>query len=328
VYLGPQRLSMSSVLLPVAVALGLWPLSAWSHGFAGKRFFPTTFKVDDPFVSDELSLLYNRSQEPADADLSGDYVTEISGELAKRITPQFGLFVGGSHLHRDPREDKSTSGFGNLEVGAKYQFLTSDRHEAIMSAGLAAEVGGTGSSSAGVESFSVLSPTFYFGKGFGDLPDSWAGLRPLAVTGVLSVDFPTEAETVTIRTDTASGETEREAERNPTTFSWGFSFQYSLPYLQSFVRDVGLEPPFSRMIPLVEVDLSTCLDRGCGGETTGTVNPGVVWFGKYMELGVAAQVPIDRRSGGDVGVLVLVHVFLDDVFPHSLGRPLFGDLRR
>ena len=59
------------------------------------------------------------------------------------------------------------------------------------------------------------------------------------------------------------------------------------------------------------------------GHTTATVNPGVVWCGKYMELGLAAQIPLNDRTGHNVGVFGLVHVFLDDLFPNSIGRPLF-----
>ncbi len=35
------------------------PLTSYAHGVAGQRFFPTTFAVDDPFISDEFSVLYN-----------------------------------------------------------------------------------------------------------------------------------------------------------------------------------------------------------------------------------------------------------------------------
>ena len=53
------------------------------------------------------------------------------------------------------------------------------------------------------------------------------------------------------------------------------------------------------------------------------VNPGLIWFGKFLQLGVEATIPINERSGKHVGVLGLVHVFIDDLFPHSLGRPIF-----
>ncbi len=42
----------------------LLPVSSWAHGFAGKRFFPTTFQVDDPFISDEFSVLIGHIKDP------------------------------------------------------------------------------------------------------------------------------------------------------------------------------------------------------------------------------------------------------------------------
>ncbi|HEX2238111.1 MAG TPA: hypothetical protein VHJ19_07125, partial [Gammaproteobacteria bacterium] len=48
----------------------LWLLIAsapvLAHGFAGKRFFPTTFAVEDPFVSDEFSMLGSHIREPGE----------------------------------------------------------------------------------------------------------------------------------------------------------------------------------------------------------------------------------------------------------------------
>ncbi|HVS27218.1 MAG TPA: hypothetical protein VHE58_07980 [Burkholderiales bacterium] len=128
---------------------------AWAHGFAGKRFFPTTLAVDDPFISDELTFLTNHIREP-------DQVTnEFSIAYSKRITPNFGFELGETYQHLKPNEGGSKNGFANLEVGAKYQFFTSEVHEAILSVGLDAELGRTGSRSVGAESFSTLSrPSF------------------------------------------------------------------------------------------------------------------------------------------------------------------------
>jgi hypothetical protein len=94
-------------------------------------------------------------------------------------------------------------------------------------------------------------------------------------------------------------------------------------YLQSFVKDIGLGAPFNRMIIVTEFPMQTNLGRDNKGQTTGTVNPGVVWAGKYIELGLAAQIPINSRSGKSVGVLGLVHLFIDDLFPKSIGGPIF-----
>jgi hypothetical protein len=314
--------SWSAVVLFVLI-LCVLPTWAWAHGFAGQRFFPTTLAIDDPFVSDELSFLFRHIKEPGQGEEPATVSTEIAAEYTKRLTPRLGLSLGGTFRHLAPDEGDTDNGFGNLEVGAKYQLVTSASAEALLSVGLSAEVGGTGSRSVGAESFSTLSPGLFFGKGFGDLPATVPFLRPFALTGVLAGNIPTSRETVTTRFDPDSGTFMQDIERHPVTLSWGVTLQYNLQYLQAFVKDIGLGAPFNRMIPLVELALETCLNRGCGGQTTGTVNPGVIWFGKYLQLGVEAIIPINERTGKNVGVLGLVHFFIDDLFPHSLGRPLF-----
>ncbi len=310
-------------LVVCVVLLLASPAMVSAHGFAGQRFFPTTLAIDDPFVSDELSFRIRHIKEPGAGEESATVSTEVAAEYSKRLTPRLGLSLGGTFRHLDPDEGPTENGFGNLEVGAKYQVFTSARSEALLSLGLTAEVGGTGRRAVGAEPFSTLSPGLFFGKGFGDLPASLPYLRPFALTGALAANVPTRRQTVTLRVDPSSGEITQDIEPHPITLSWGFTLQYNLQYLQAFVKDVGLGTPFNRMIPLVELALETCLNRGCGGQTIGTVNPGVIWFGKYLQLGLEATIPINTRSGKNVGVLGLVHLFIDDLFPHSLGRPLF-----
>jgi len=314
--------SLSVVSLAWLLLLGL-PTWSWAHGFAGQRFFPTTLAVEDPFVSDELSFLLSHTKEPRQGEEPPTGSTEFSVDYTKRLTPRLGLSLGGSYLHLNPEEGSTENGFGNLEVGAKYQLITLASSEALFSFGLTAEVGGTGARSVGADSVSTLSPTLFFGKGFGDLPETVPFLRPFALTGAFAANIPTRKQTVTTQVDPLSGELSQETELHPITFSWGLTLQYNLQYLQAFVKNVGLGVPFNRMIPLVEFPMETCLNRGCGGQTTGTINPGIIWFGKYIELGAEATIPINSRSGKNVGALFLVHFFIDDLFPHSLGRPLF-----
>ena len=102
---------------------------------------------------------------------------------------------------------------------------------------------------------------------------------------------------------------------------WGFALEYSIPYLQSYVKDMGIGEPFNRMIPVVEFALETPLDRGRGA-TTGTINPGVLWAGQYTQVSVEAVIPVNDRSGKGVGWMAQLHFFLDDLFPTSIGRPL------
>jgi len=127
---------------------------------------------------------------------------------------------------------------------------------------------------------------------------------------------PTRSSTTTV--DDSGNVT---TEPNRKVLNVGFAVEYSLLYLQSFVKDVGLGEPFNRMIPIVEFSLQRPFG---GGPTTGTVNPGVLWAGRYMQYGLEAIIPVNSRTGGKTGVMFQIHFFLDDLFPKSIGKPLVG----
>jgi hypothetical protein len=308
-------------LVCAACQLGA-PSWAYGHGFAGPRFFPATLSTDDPFVNDELSLPTVSSI--INPDEGGTRDTEISVDIAKRITPNFGVEIGESFIVLKPRGERAVNGFGNLDLGAKYEFFESDEHEAILSLGGDVEVGGTGGKQVGADTFSTWTPALFFGKGFGDLPDELSFLKPLALTGLVGVAIPTSVSTRTVTLNETAGEREIDVERHPDVLEWGFALEYSIIYLQEQVKDIGLHAPFDRLIPLVEFPLETPLNRGQEGQTTGTINPGLIWSGKYFQVGAEAMIPINSRTGSNVGFIAQLHFYLDDLFPHSLGRPLFG----
>jgi hypothetical protein len=284
--------------------------SAAAHGFAGARFFPATIATDDPFVADELAL-------PTIAVVkdSGDVKTiTYAADFAKRITSDFALEIGATYVQLRPPGGPDVDGFDNLSLGAKYLLDVDAAHELIISIGVDADLGGTGAARIGADDFSTLTPTFFFGKGLGDLPAEMGLLRPFALTGSIGFGIPTKT-----RSPDGSGG----FEEHPNTLETGLALEYSLPYLQSQVRNVGLGAPFDRMIPLVELSLETPLNRG-GGKTTGTVNPGILWAGQYVQLSAEAILAWNRDSGHSVGFLAQLHFYIDDVFPTTLGRPLFG----
>ena len=284
--------------------------NAWAHGFAGARFFPATIVTDDPFVADELALpTIGVSKDEADVR-----TTSYSGDIAKRITNDFGLEFSGTYLQLRPPGGPNVDGFDNFSVGAKYQLLVDPMSETILAAGLDVDLGGTGAKRIGAEDFTTFTPALFFGKGFGDLADSTSLMRAFALTGSAGIGLPTKTK---VRDD-AGG-----FENVPHVLKIGLALEYSLPYLQSQVRNIGLDAPFDRMIPLVEFSLEAPLDRD-GGKTTGTVNPGILWAGQYVQLGLEAMIPLNRESGHNVGVLMQLHFYVDDLLPGSLGRPLFG----
>jgi hypothetical protein len=293
---------------------------AFAHGFAGKRFFPATLATEDPFVADELSLpTVSRRKTAASGEEPATWETETSVDVTKRITPNFGIGFGATWLRLHPDGADAVSGFDNLAANMKYQFYKNDEHETILSVGADWDIQHTGAKRLGADPFSTITPALFFGKGMGDLPDSAKYFRPFALTGSVGVAMPTKASTTTTDENGDSS-----TEQHPNALQLGLAVQYSLPYLQSFVKDVGLTEPFNRMIPVVEFSMSQPIDRG-GSGMTGTVNPGVIWAGRYMQFGLEAIIPINNRTGGKTGVLAQVHFFLDDLFPRSIGKPIFGN---
>lgn len=279
--------------------------SAVAHGIAGNRVFPATLTIDDPAVSDELSLPTVQFLQDSD----GASGTSYSFEYAKTITPYLGFSIESGWLQNAP----GASGFDNIETTAKWMLLNNAEHEFIFSVGFSVEWGGTGSSKV-VDSYTTLSPNLYFGKGFGDLPDSLALLRPFAITGQAGYGFPTQL------TDPDTGES------NPRVLTWGLSLQYSLPYLNQNVREMTGAPDFIKQLtPIVEASFATPVSNIGGGarQTTGTINPGVIWSSGAIQVGFEALIPLNAASGSHVGVIGQLHFFLDDIFPNGIGKPLF-----
>ncbi|HET8552659.1 MAG TPA: hypothetical protein VFM97_09330, partial [Gammaproteobacteria bacterium] len=277
-----------TALAPALVSLLFVTPLAFGHGFSGKRFFPATLNIEDSFVAPELDFLFTHNRE------DGVYTSELDAEFAKPLTKDFQLSIGADYAHLNPPVGPTLNGFGNFEVGAKYQVFIDAQSESALAVGLEAELGGTGSARVGAEPHSVVSPAVYYSKGFGNASTGW--LRPFAITAQFAPGFPT-----------ASGE--------PRTLEWGFTVQYSLPYLESFVKDTGMPGPFRNMIPIIEFPMETCLEGDCRGETTGTINPGIIWVGKVSQLAFELVIPVNDRSGSHIGFQLQYHLYLDDIFP-------------
>jgi hypothetical protein len=323
----PARSKAGAAVLSLTAlaALSAAPRSAGAHGFVGQRFFPATIATEDPFVADELSLpTISSLRTNAGEDAPASRQTSIAIDFSRRLTQNLGLSIGAARRRFSFSDQPSVSGRDNVELGLKYQFYRDEASETLMSAGLGWEVGGTGSKSIGAERFSTYTPTFFFGKGFGNLPAHLDALRPLAVTGTVGVALPGRAGTTTTSIDADTGLPTTQTERHPHVLQVGLALQYSIPYLQSAVRDVGLGAPWNRMVPVLEIAASKPIDRVDQRGWTGTLNPGVLWVGRTVQLGLEAIVPINRASGRGVGVQAQLHFFLDDLFPRAMARPLLG----
>jgi len=314
-------------LLGLAAALVPIP-QAVAHEIVGNRFFPATLEVDDPGVNDELSI------PTVDAFNTGDVPPvrqrDFSAEFSKRITEAFAISVGTTYTHLGLGGGPTgfgANGFQNLETTFKYRVFKDPAHEFVMSAGLSVEWGGTGATSVGAESFNSYAPTVWFGKGLGDLPDALSWVRPVAITGQVGYSIPGRSSTTILGIDPDTGLSALDTEFNPRILNWGLTVQYSMPYLKSSVVDLGLPDFINHLIPLVEVVMQTPVSNTLtsGTVTTGTINPGILWVGNTFQFGIEALTPVNRQSGTNVGVIAQLHFYLDDIDPHGIGKPIFGN---
>lgn len=294
-----MRWSTLGMVLAIFLA-GIMPLSVDAHGFAGKRFFPTPLTVDDPFAADELNLLLTHQPSGEAADVTGATL-----KFSKRFTERLSLSLEGTYTQLDPATGPTRNGFRNIEIGARFMGPVSAERESVVAIGLDVEIGGTGDQALS-KSFSVISPAFFLGQGFGNLPQSAKYLRPLAFTTAIAYNWPTR--------DSAS----------ETLFS-GFTLQYNFAYLASSVGDVSLPGWLRHAVVLIEAPLRFCLDESerCGYDMIGTINPGVIWFNSMGQIGIEAVIPVNNHSGDSVGVLLQVQLYLSHWLPQSLGNPLF-----
>jgi hypothetical protein len=291
------------IALVAALAL-MPPTQLGAQEIVGKRLFVDQLVIPEPFVEDEIllpSILYMKRGR-VDSQRAA-HLVNIGGEIKKRITEDLEVSLGGGVTHVDD-EERSVTGFDNLDVGLKYQFLRSAAHEAVASVAVLWEVGGTGRAASGAESFDTVRPDLLVGKGLGDLPDGLALLRPLAVSARLGAEVPVG---------------ERRA-----ALAWGAVVEYSVPYLETFVWPVGLPPPLNGFVPLVEVDLRTDFDGRLAGRARGTVNAGFIWVSDVLQIGTEVVIPLDAQSVHGLGARAFVRVPLEAIFGDRAGQPIFG----
>jgi hypothetical protein len=309
----PATLRASRVFALALLFAALSYSEAFAHCFVGARFFPATLAIDDPCVADELSLPTIQWSKTADIPPATEW--DASAEISKRITEDFGISIGDTWSQINQPGGPKMAGFADLETTLQYQLLKDGDHEFAELLGLIVDWGGTGASDSGIGTpYTLLTPTYYFGKGFGDLPDQAGWLRAFAVTGEIGYQIPSRSFDVV------------QQAAIPQVVPWGASIQYSMPYLKSEIKDLQLPDFINHLILITEAQMATPAANNLGNSwvTTGTINPGVIYIGGTYQIGLEAQVPVNRESGHGIGVLGQLHFYLDDMFPQTLGQPLLG----
>jgi len=315
-----MRLRLSAALL-AATSLCARPVQA--HVVAGARVFPVTLTFDDPGVADEASIPAFTYQRSGAAGGTGPgHEVDLGFEFDKTITPTTALIINDAYDIQQRNGSKTQTGFENLIITGKWQVYTNAAHEFVASLGIQREVGGTGTTHTGADRYGSTAPTAYFGKGLGDLPIGM--LRPLAVTGELSYTVADKALKGVQVTDPDSGMISTQFNNgNNNAWAGGLSIQYSIPYLQQQVKNVGLPGFLGDLVPLVEFTWTSPASAPSTQGTTWTAAPGVIYLAEWGEIGLEALIPLNKAAGTNVGVVGLVLVFFDDLYPNSLGKPFF-----
>ncbi|HYB10906.1 MAG TPA: hypothetical protein VEJ16_14660 [Alphaproteobacteria bacterium] len=278
---------------------------ASAHGVAGDRVFPATIVIDDPAVGDELSLpTFSTIHNSATNGNVGSREFDYGAEWDKTITEDLGVNFNFDYTVLNFDDGTNASGWQDPAFTLKYKLYVNPEHEILTSVGVIRTFGGTGSSTVD-NPIGSTTPTIYVGKGLGDLPVDI--LRPFAITGEFQYQV--------------SDQTTAQANQ------WiiGGSLQYSIPYLQQHVKDMGLPEMVSRMIPIVEYSITVPSNGAPGGAVTGTIAPGVLYEGDAWQLGLEALIPATSATKTNVGAIAQFHLYLDDIFPDTIGKPIFGN---
>ncbi len=318
-----RSLACAGAFAAAAALAGISP--ALSHTVVGNRVFPATLAIDDPGVNDELGLpTFSYFANP---DNSNEF--DFNGAYQKTITYDLSFSIADTFTHQHFEGIGNINGWKQLRTQLKYVPYQNPEHEFIVSVAGSAAWGETGNDSIAPDPFTLLTAKGFVGKGFGDLNVDW--LRPFAVTG--EIDYTWSTHPIDFAGLDAFGNPL--FNRTPTVLTYGATLQYSLLYMNAFVHEV---PPFFRqLIPTVEFVAATPISNIGPSvpsatigthETLATVQPGVFYLGRLgpvsFELGAEAVIPINHASGRHVGAMAILDFFFDDMFPDSIGKPLFG----
>ncbi len=316
----PRIVLPATLATAVALTQPFLASDAEAHGVAGARVFISTLTIDDPAVSDEASLpTFSWQPNSNGGAQQNEYMVNV--ELDKRITEHLGVAVNYGYNVLTTQGLKTQAGFQNLEGTLKYQAYTNAEHEFMVSVGVIQEFGGTGNVAAGADTYGSTTPTIYWGKGFGDLPIGY--LRPLAITGTFGYSVANVGLKTTTTIDPDSGAAVvNYSNGNNNVWAGGLSLQYSIPYLTSQVKDFGLPAWVNRLTPVVEFTWESAATRPSNIQTSYQLAPGINYTADTYAFGAELLIPLNAAAGTSIGFIAQFHLYFDDLFPNSLGKPL------
>jgi hypothetical protein len=306
-------------LLVIAAMLG-GIQSVHAHGIAGNRFFPGTLSFDDAAVADE-AILPNFSSFKRPNEGGNVVDNRFDWAFFRLLTPTLGVGIDGAVVHRN-WGNSLRSGSDVTSLAVKGEVYRNDLHEILVSAGFGWGIGHSGAQRIGANSPDLLQPGIFFGKGFGDLPDGLAWLRPFGITGAVTLEHPTTGNSINFGIDPQTGQLAPMLTRNVDTLHWGFALEFSTLYLTSRFTPGKLpkEEPLNQLVPLVEFSFHSPR----GEKTAATMNPGLSYVAVSWQVAIEAIVPLNSEAGRSVGARAQLLLFLQDLIPSLFAKPLLS----
>lgn len=255
----------------------------WAHGIVGKRLFVEPLAIEDASINSEYSFGLSQIQEGHHGEL------ELGTGFALRLSENLGIHIHGEWAS----EGVKVQGIAHSELTFKYVAYRSAPHEWIATTAIGIEF--PPSSTAFHNDFYSVNTGFFYGKGFGDLPEAVWYLKPFMLQGDIIIHHPLT----------------NEEKEHFNKLSYAFGFYYSIPYLQQFVKDAGIPRPFNRLFPMVEFNYERALNGSNRGGQTRFVRPGFIWVGKASQIAIAAVIPMGDEHGG-TGINAAMTFYLGD----------------
>jgi hypothetical protein len=284
----------------VLLLCGLAAEQAYAHGVVGQRSFIEPFVTEDVNPKNEFVIARPEWDHGSD---SRNFLLGFG--LEKKLADTFSITLDGewdSVSPTDPQDPQAT-GFNNLGITLKDAVYINPEHEGIISAAVEATPP-VGTAKVDAEQDWSFKPFLLYGKGFGDLPGAARWLRPFALQGDGGFEISIDHD-------------------HTTTLVYNFCLQYSLPYLQSFVYDLGLPWPLNDLIPVTELNFEQGIHGQEAGQARIVTTPGIVYMDRYVEVGVAGRFPLTDDAHQDLnwGVIGIVDLFIDDIIPATKWQP-------
>ena len=279
---------------------GLAANGVYAHGVVGERSFIEPFVTEDVNPKNEFVIARPEFDHGSD---SRNF--SLGFGLEKKLADTFSITLDGewdSVSPDDPNTPQAT-GFNNLGITLKDAVYINPEHEGIVSAAVEATAP-VGTADVGAEQDWSFKPFLLYGKGFGDLPRAVSWLRPFAVQGDGGFEISTDHD-------------------RTTTLVYNVCLQYSIPYLQAFVYDLGLSWPLNDLIPVTEFNFEQGIHGQEAGHARIITTPGIVYMDRYIEVGVAGRFPLTDDAHQDLnwGVIGIVDLFIDDIIPATKWQP-------